>query len=168
MAKRKFDAPEVCPSPYAAMPIKVLDHPAYTGASANAIRLLHDMVRQHNGHNNGRLQASFAWLRSRGWTSASARQKAIAELLERRLIILTRKGGRSYGQIDYNNPPPNQGPDFFALCWLPISNFKGLEITGRDFYPGGWDLGAPPPRPKKYKGRAVPTTAKTGSAHALH
>ncbi|HZX33630.1 MAG TPA: hypothetical protein VFF03_19930 [Rhodocyclaceae bacterium] len=153
--RRPKDIQEPCPIPYFPIPQRVMDSPAYTGATSNAIRLLLDLLRQHNGFNNGHLQASWSYLsKHRGWTSASRVKEAIDELLERKLLIRTRRGGRSLGQIDYANPPPGEGPAFYALTWLPISNFKGLEITGKDFWPGSWDLSDVPPRTKKIRGRA--------------
>lgn len=149
------EVPEQCKPPYAAIPHAVMSHAAYTGATSNAIRLLLDLVQQHNGRNNGRLQATWSYLNAkRGWTSVSALKKALEELIDRRLVIRTRRGGRTFGQIDFGDPPPVQGPAFYALTWLPITEFRGLEITGNDFWPGGWDLGNPLPRPKKSKGRA--------------
>lgn len=153
--RRTLDIREPCPIPYFPIPQRVMDSSAYIGASSNAIRLLLDLLRQHNGCNNGHLQASWSYLsKYRGWTSASRIKEAIDELLERKLLIRTRKGGRSLGQIDYANPPPGEGPAFYALAWLPISNFKGLEITGKDFWPGKWELSDVPPRAKKIRGRA--------------
>lgn len=44
--------------------------------------------------------------------------------MERGLIIKTREGGL------------NIGPDRYALTWLPITNFVGLQITRNDYHPG--------------------------------
>ena len=30
------------------------------------------------------------------------------------------------------------GPDRYALTWLDITNYSGLDITARDYHRGGW------------------------------
>ena len=54
-------------------------------------------------------------------------------------MIKTRQGGL------------NIGPSQFAVTWLPISNFHGLEINERDYDRGKWTQkeNSPPIKPKK-------------------
>lgn len=116
----------------------VLDSRAYVDASDRAKVLLLDAMRQHTGRNNGHIQLSVRWLKSRGWTSVGQIQKAKVELLERHLIIKTRLGGL------------NIGPDRFALTWLPISDFTGLEILKNAYHPGAWRFLDQVPVPRKH------------------
>lgn len=62
--------------------------------SSNGKNLLWEFISQYNNANNGDLQASFNVLKNKGWKSPTTLNKAINELLEARIIILTRQGGR--------------------------------------------------------------------------
>ena len=88
--------------------------------------LLYELIRQLSGRNNGHLQLASAWLKKRGWKSADVVQRAKGELLERGLIVLTRQGGL------------NSGPCFYAVTWLHISNFVGLDLSPQTYHPGQW------------------------------
>lgn len=123
MAKRKKPSEGVS-GRYSAIPHSVLDSVAFMGASHPARSLLFELLRQHDGKNNGHLHLATSWLSKRGWASADGIQKAKVEALERGLIIKTREGGL------------NIGPDRYALTWLPISNFVGLYIAPKDYHPG--------------------------------
>jgi len=125
MAKRKKPAESVNSS-YTALPHVVLDSVAFMGAGHTARSLLFDLMRQHNGSNNGRLHLTTAWLRRRGWNSADTIQKAKQELIERGLIVQAKQGGL------------NAGPCLYALTWLPITNFAGLDVQAKDYHPGAW------------------------------
>jgi hypothetical protein len=96
------------------------------GASHTARSLLCELLRQHNGRNNGHLQLSSTWLKKRGWSSNDVAHRAKLESLERGLIIQTRQGGL------------NAGANLYAVTWLPISNFVGLDIKSKDYHPGKW------------------------------
>ncbi|WAL82777.1 hypothetical protein OYT13_24090 [Pandoraea sp. XJJ-1] len=136
MSKRKPQ--EAVAGSYTPIPHAVLDSIAFTGASVRAKAMLFDVLRQHNGKNNGRLQLSVSWLRKRGWKSADQIQKAKLELLERGLVIKTRFGGLTVG------------PDWYALTWLPISNYDGLDLRPGAYYPGHWRMMDPPPVAKNH------------------
>lgn len=153
--------PESVRGAYGALPHAVLDSTAYTGASPVAKALLNELIRQHNGGNNGRLHLAHTWLAPRGWPSKSAVEKARAELIERGLIILTRQGGLFIG------------PSYHALTWLQISNHVGLETSPSTYHPGAWLLcGLPPTSRRKppvkknsqpdHRVRADPTTGSEG------
>ena len=126
MSKRKPSLPEFVRDGYSALSHAVMDSAAYTGASVTAKALLNELVRQHNGKNNGHLHLAQPWLSRRGWASKSSIEKARAELLERGLIVQTRQGGMGIG------------PTRFALTWLIISNFAGLDINRQSYEPGAW------------------------------
>jgi len=127
MAKHKRPIESVS-GRYAAFPHAVMDSEAFRGANHATQVLLLELMRQHTGENNGRLHLATGWLRKRGWKSVGTIQRAKIELIERGLIVQTRQGGL------------NSGASWFALTWLPISNFAGLDITAKDYHPGAWCL----------------------------
>lgn len=122
---------------YSGIPHAVLDSTAFLGASLPARALLFELMRQHTGGNNGHLQLATSWLKKRGWVSAGMAQRYKVELLDRGLVVKTRLGGL------------NAGADLYALTWLPISNFVGLDITSRQYHPGAWALCNLPSTPKR-------------------
>ena len=113
---------------YTALPHAVLDSVAYMGAGHPAKALLCELLRQHNGRNNGHLQLSVPWLKTRGWNSPDVTLRAKRVLLVRGLIVQCRQGGL------------NAGASLYALTWLPITNFVGLDIQAKDYHPGAWCL----------------------------
>lgn len=139
---------------YGAIPLAVLDSLAFMGASYPAKALLFDLIRQHSGKNNGHLHLSFAWLEGRGWKSRDVIQRARAELIARGLLIQTRQGGL------------NIGASCYAVTWLKISNFVGLDIQGKDYHPGAWAFRDQLPTGKN--ANAVPANGKgnTGSRYS--
>jgi hypothetical protein len=116
--------------PYAAIEHRVIDSPAYIALTYSAQSLLTLLVRQLNGKNNGRLQATEAYLTPRGFSDRTI-TRGIAELIAAGLIYRTRCGGF------------HQGPSLFAVTWLPIGTQReGLFLNGfkpcawRDWQPG--------------------------------
>ena len=101
-------------------------------------------MRQHNGRNNGHLHLAKAWLLKQGWTCDENNRKAKHELEERSLIVQTKQGGL------------NMGADLFAVTWLPVSNFVGLEMTDKIYPRGAYSLCKLPPT----KRRKPPITKK--------
>lgn len=128
---------------YTPMPHDVLDSIAFIGCSVRAKAMLFELLRQHNGRNNGHLQLTLTWLKSRGWKSADQIQKAKTELISCGLIIKTKLGGLSIG------------PDRYALTWLDISNFLGLDIRPKEYHRGGWQLMDKLPLPKRAPHSAI-------------
>lgn len=146
---------------YGAIPVALLDSVAFMGASYPAKALLFDLIRQHNGKNNGRLQLSYSWLAKRGWKSRDVIQRAKAELTERGLIIQTVQGGL------------NIGPSWYAVTWLPISNFVGLDIQAKDYTRGAWAFMDKLPASEKSRGYEIswdgtkPVISKSENANAV-
>jgi len=134
MAKRRPPKEPVA-GYYTPIPHALLDSSAFQGTSYRAKALLFELLRQHNGTNNGHLHLATDWLKRRGWCSHDAIQKGKAELQERGLIVKTRAGGL------------RMGPDRFALTWVNVSNFAGLDIKA--FQPGDWRFLDPLPTVKK-------------------
>lgn len=126
MTKKSKKPLEHVTGPYCAVPHAVLDSQAFKGATDRAKSLLYALMRQHNGGNNGRLQLTDKWLAAHGWTSKGNNATARNELLERGLIVQTRRGGL------------NSGCNWFALTWLPITNYSGLEISANSYHQGAW------------------------------
>lgn len=126
MAKRFRKAPESVSGTFSAMPHSVMDSNAFQGAGHTARSLLFELIRQLTGSNNGHLQLASPWLKRRGWNSADVIQRAKVELCERGLIVMTRQGGMNFG------------PCLYAVTWLKISNFVGLELSSQDYHPGQW------------------------------
>jgi hypothetical protein len=114
-----------------------MDGVAFRGAPYPTKALLFELMRQHSGANNGHLHLAFSWLHSRGWTSRDVIQRAKGNLLERGLIIQTRQGGL------------NLDASLFAVTWLDISNFVGLDIAAKDYHRGAWAFLDKLPAPNK-------------------
>ena len=139
------------------IPHAMLDSLAFTGASDRAKAFLFALIRQHNGLNNGRLQLTDKWLAKQGYPSAGMNNKSRTELLVRSLIVQTRQGGL------------NGGCSWYALTWLPISNFVGLDISASTYHQGAWGNSTLPPTPRRkppqkrvkpsdHRSSATPTT----------
>jgi len=125
MAKTKRPVESVSGS-YTPLPHAVLDSVAFMGAGSSAKGILLELLRQHNGSNNGRFQLTAQWLAKRGWRSPEVVLRARRQLIERGLIVQTRQGGLNHGASQY------------GVTWLPITNFGGLDIAQKDYHPGAW------------------------------
>ena len=100
-----------------ALPQIVYDSPDFIGLSAKAIKLLVDMAVQFNGHNNGALTASMAYMKQRGWNSNRALNSALSELLDARMVIRTREG-RFRPRI----------AALYAITWRAIDECQGQYL----------------------------------------
>jgi hypothetical protein len=156
MARKK--PPEQVAGRYSAMPHLVLDSVAFAGASHTAKALLYELMRQHSGSNNGHLQLATGWLKKRGWNSHDVLQRAKLELVTRRLISKTRSGGL------------NAGCDQWALTWLQISNFVGLDVRPGGYHPGAWmhfeEDARNQKKPSVCRDSAIPANGTTGGLAA--
>jgi hypothetical protein len=163
MATNKKPA-EAVQGRYTALPHALLDSTAFMGASHMARSLLYELMRQHDGKNNGHLHLSTRWLKSRGWNSANSVQRAKVELLTRGLAVKTREGGL------------NNGADRYALTWLGITNFVGLDIESKNYHPGAYQLLGPfvQPTAKRLPGepppviRTSPARVPPSKCHSSH
>lgn len=126
MSKKPTKPPETFTGGFSRIPHAVMDSQAFIGLSDRGKSLLFALIRQINGSNNGRLQLTNKWLSGHGWQSHSSNSKAIAELIERELIVISRLGGL------------NSGSNWYAVTWLQISNFVGLDITAQSYKQGSW------------------------------
>jgi hypothetical protein len=138
MPRRKMKIrPESVKGGYGAIPWVVLDSNSFKGASDKAKSLLFPLLRQHNGQNNGHLHLSKSWMAKQGYTCPAINNNARDELIERGLLVQTKLGGL------------NIGPHQFALTWLDVSNYVGLDISPKDFVKGKYSLCDLPPTPRR-------------------
>lgn len=136
---KKFKKPlENFTGGFSRIPHAVLDSEAFMGLTDTGKALLFALIRQVNGSNNGRLQLTNKWLAAQGWRSISMNKQSTAELIERGLIVTTRLGGL------------NAGSNWYAVTWLPISNFAGLDVSAQTYRQGAWgDCKLPPTKRRK-------------------
>lgn len=100
---------------FAAIPWIVLDSPAYQALSHPAKALLVEIARQFHGDDNGRMVATLAYLKPRGWNSHDTIQRAKLELLASGLLYETAKGCR-----------PNKA-SWYAVTWLSLDRLDGFD-----------------------------------------
>lgn len=146
MTRRQRRPAESIDGLYGGIPHSVLDSMAFIRASYPAKALMLELIRQHTGINNGHLHLAHGWLEKRGWTSRSVIARAKRELIDRGLVIRTRQGGL------------NMGADQYAVTWLSISNFVGLDIQSKNYHKGAHSFMNELPAPKINKG--VPVEGK--------
>lgn len=118
--------PEPLETAFAGVPITVLDSEAYKRCRMPARALLMELVRQHNGRNNGHLHLAREYLRRRGMSSPDVTHRATKQLQDLGLIVMTKQGGLSIG------------PSLFAVTWLKVSDFRGLEMAPSEYPRGKW------------------------------
>ena len=113
MSRRKPKSNAILYPGYLSLHKPLLESEDFKSLKGNSIKLLIDIGQQYNGRNNGDLCASFSVMRPRGWNSNQQLSKALRELLDKDLIILTKQGGL------------NMGPNLYAITWQPIHECKG-------------------------------------------
>lgn len=94
------------------IPLTVLESPSYNALGGWPTKLLIDIGKQYNGHNNGDLQAAYSQLKLWGWRSPATLNNSLKELQEVGLIQLTRQGGKNRCSL-------------YAITWQPIDECKG-------------------------------------------
>lgn len=104
---------------YVGIPHDVMESDSYSGCSGNALKLLLELAKQYNGHNNGDLSAAFSVLKRRGWRSKKTLARCIAELIERGLVVKTREGW-------FSNPGGRCA--LYALTWHRIDECAGKDL----------------------------------------
>jgi len=116
---------------FVALPWSVLDCPAYGRLSHPARSLLLEFARQFVRDNNGRLLASAAYLKGRGWNSADTIARAKRQLLEAGFIFETVKGHR-----------PNWA-SWYAVTWRALDRLDGFDPGAAAAFERGAYLKAP-------------------------
>lgn len=110
------------------IPHQVLNSDAYRSLSPKAVKMLFDLGVQFKGKNNGDLIAAMSFMKPRGWNSNDQIYKALAELKEKGLILLSRQGRRP------------RLASLYALTWFAIDECGGKleEITATSAAPNNW------------------------------
>lgn len=140
---------------FVAIPLSVLQSVALRQASAHAKALLVDLCAQLRADNNGDLSCCWRFMQPRGWASQHTLQKAKLELIERGLIVETRKGAR-----------PNKA-SLYAVTWQALDQCSGkLDISPASFPRGAYRLLDPVPPVRKNEGLTAP--AAVGRAALMH
>lgn len=123
---KRAKAPESFNGHYNAFPRVVEHSTAVVSLSDAAYRLLHAALDLHRGSNNGHIALTLAKLVGYGWNSNDKLTRATRELLDRRLLCMTKQGGMGIG------------PSLFALTWLRIHDFTGLDVGPAGYRQGAW------------------------------
>jgi hypothetical protein len=110
---------------FVALPWSVMDCPAYKALSHPAKALLLELARQFVRDNNGKLLASRARLKNRGWKSADVIDRAKRELLEAGFIHETVKGHR-----------PNKA-SWYAITWQTLDRHHGYDHGAAESFERG-------------------------------
>lgn len=110
---------------FVALPWSVLDSPAYMALSHPAKALLLEIARQYVKDNNGRLLASIAYLKKRGWTSRDVITRAKRELMDAGLIHETAMGHR-----------PNKA-SWYAITWYSLDRIDGYDAGAAESFRRG-------------------------------
>lgn len=114
---------------FVALPWSVLDCPAYSHLSHPAKSLLMEISRQFVRDNNGKLLASYRYLRTRGWTSADTITRAKKELIANGFIHETVKGHR-----------PNKA-SWYAVTWRGLNKSNCYDFGAeRSFIRGAYQI----------------------------
>ena len=134
---------------FAPMRTDVLRSEAWAKTSAWGTRLIMDLAAQYRGNNNGDLCMTWSVMQKRGWKSQDTLGRVKKELLDKRWIVVTRKGGRKV-------------PDLIALTFWAIDECGGKldpHIIPKDKPMDSWKIGNTPPdiveEQKKEKARRI-------------
>ncbi|MDB6063325.1 MAG: hypothetical protein JWM78_3428 [Verrucomicrobiaceae bacterium] len=104
---------------YAGIPHAVMLHQDFIALPPNAIRLLLEMARQYNGHNNGDLSAAWTLMQKRGFNSEPTLNKALHKLLQLSFLVRTREGR-------FMNP--GRLCALYALTWQAVDDCPGKNL----------------------------------------
>lgn len=133
MSAKKTNKPnEKPPGSYTALPHSVTDSRAFLGSSNTAKVVLFALLRQHNGRNNGHFAATLAMMSCfANIKSNDTIGRAIEELIARRLIVRTKRGGL------------NAGASLYGATWLNLTDCRGLDVTADGIDLGAWKFYEP-------------------------
>jgi hypothetical protein len=114
MSKRRHPKRRTNGERYAMLPDEVLRHPAYTTLPYSTRAVLTAICAQFNGLNNGDLCCTWSTAKTYGIRCKQHLVKGLALLIEHRLIVKTKQGGKK-----------PLGPCLYALTWHPIHERRG-------------------------------------------
>lgn len=135
---------------YALVPVEVLGSAAYATLNGSASRVLFALAAQYHGGNNGRLTLPYSVAKGLGIRSKDLLTRGLAELEQRGLIELTRRGGL-----------PPFGCSRYALGWQRIDgdDAHGLIPAPAPNRWAKWNEGAgkrrSPPKPNQNASPAI-------------
>lgn len=130
-------------TPYAAVPHRVIDSPAFADLTASSVQALLILARQLTKNNNGLLQATRSYMKQRGLGSEHTIQRAIADLIAHGFLFRTKSG--AYGQ----------GAAKYAVTWLPIGSQRSGLTHVELFQYAAWHAWNPD-RPVSSRGAKNP------------
>ena len=114
---------------YLQCPHRVYDSPRFRGLSAQAHKLLNNVMVQYKGANNGHLSACYTLMKNYGWAKGTL-YRALAELEHSGIFVVTRRGVKRRGC-----------PTLLAATWFSINEPRpGVEYRD-EVVPGGLSLG---------------------------
>lgn len=104
---------------FLALPHALLKNPDFKSLSGSALKVLIHVGSQYNGKNNGDLSATLVNVRASGVRSSSTLAAAIAELLQKNLIICTRAG---------RFMKPGGRCALYVITWMAVDDCQGKEL----------------------------------------
>jgi hypothetical protein len=128
---------------FVALPWTVLDCSAYARLSHPARSLLMEFARQFVRDNNGRLLASAAYLKKRGWGSTDVVTRAKRELIAAGFIHETVMGHR-----------PNKA-SWYAVTWRALDKLPGYDAGAAETFRRGAYQNAPLRPSRGVDGRSI-------------
>lgn len=139
---RERNRPKWGGGPFIALPRRFAESQTLAGLSPSASKLLLDLIAAYRGFNNGNFAITWSQMRRRGWRSKATLKKATDELLERRIAIRTRHGGRrachlyalTIWDIDECDGKLEIGPTDKPLnSWLHDESLRPLHELQQEF-----------------------------------
>jgi hypothetical protein len=106
---------------FKSVPVKVLNSDSYKGLGYSARALLMELTLQYNGYNNGKLCAIHNQLEERGFKSGCTVTAAIKELLDAKLIALSK--------LNYKG---SRKPNYYALTWESVDHISDFKMDIAD------------------------------------
>lgn len=104
------------------MPKRIFTSDEYRSLSGNAIKILHSLMLQYNGFNNGDLSAPLTQSVETFGMTHKTLQRGIRELLDKQFIIVSREGNRKQCTL-------------YALTFYAIDECKGKHDLQPTNYP---------------------------------
>jgi len=158
---------------FIALPWQVVDSHAYMNLSFAARALLIEIDRQYVRDNNGRLLATRAYLKKRGWNSQDVITRALRDLMAAKLIHQTVKGHRpnraSWYAVTWRNLDRIPGYDEGAAATFERGGFKTIGIENAKLKPSsGLERQQIAPPPSLELGALAPSSGVVeGHFHGL-
>ena len=110
--------------PFLSIPVAAIDSPAFRDLSNSGARMLLIVCRQHNGSNNGLLQACHSYAEVRGIGSKATVRHAVKDLIDHGFLFRTRSHGNKHG----GNIPAKYAVTFYPMA--PKEKTRELFLNG--------------------------------------